>query len=64
MGLAKDKYGPLWDSGHPNLESVRKYKTHTMFVKAVEKLSLKMNKQRLSSAPSIKDSKKSNTTSS
>ncbi|KAI3790363.1 hypothetical protein L2E82_03347 [Cichorium intybus] len=58
--LAKDKYDPLWvqGGGHSNLESFPEYIKHMRkFVHAMEKLSLKQNKQRLSSVPSIKEVK-------
>ncbi|KAF5776490.1 putative serine aminopeptidase, S33, alpha/Beta hydrolase [Helianthus annuus] len=58
--LAKEKYDPLWvqGGGHSNLESFPEYIRHLRkFVKAMEKLSAKMNKQRLSSVPSIKEVK-------
>ncbi|KAF5788185.1 putative serine aminopeptidase, S33, alpha/Beta hydrolase [Helianthus annuus] len=58
--LAKDKYDPLWveGGGHSNLESFPEYIKHLCkFIKAMEKLSSKMNKQRLSSVPSIEEVK-------
>ncbi|KAJ0745177.1 putative serine aminopeptidase, S33, alpha/Beta hydrolase [Helianthus annuus] len=58
--LAKDKYDPLWveGGGHSNLESFPEYIKHLCkFIKAMEKLSSKMNKQRLSSGPSIEEVK-------
>ncbi|KAI7728541.1 hypothetical protein M8C21_001059 [Ambrosia artemisiifolia] len=58
--LAKDKYDPLWvqGGGHSNLESFPEYIRHLCkFIKAMEKLSSKMNKQRLSSVPSIEEVK-------
>ncbi|MFS7991347.1 putative acylglycerol lipase [Helianthus anomalus] len=58
--LAKEKYDPLWvqGGGHLNLESFPEYIRHLRkFVKAMEKLSAKMNRQRLSSVPSIKEVK-------
>ncbi|KAI3775377.1 hypothetical protein L1987_49950 [Smallanthus sonchifolius] len=58
--LAKDKYDPLWvqGGGHSNLESFPEYIRHlSKFIKAMEKLSSKMNKQRLSSVPSIDEVK-------
>nr|GEV87135.1 protein ABHD17C-like [Tanacetum cinerariifolium] len=56
--LAKDKYDPLWvqGGGHSNLESFPEYIRHLRkFIKAMEKLSLKQNKQRLSSVPRYRD---------
>ncbi|MFS7981893.1 putative serine aminopeptidase, S33, alpha/Beta hydrolase [Helianthus anomalus] len=58
--LAKDKYDPLWveGGGHSNLESFPEYIKHLCkFIKAMEKLSSKMNKERLSSVPSIEEVK-------
>ncbi|PWA99212.1 alpha/beta-Hydrolases superfamily protein [Artemisia annua] len=58
--LAKDKYDPLWvqGGGHSNLESFPEYIRHLRkFIKAMEKLSSKQNKQRLTSVPSIKEAK-------
>nr|XP_043625347.1 alpha/beta hydrolase domain-containing protein 17B-like [Erigeron canadensis] len=58
--LAKDKYDPLWvqGGGHSNLESYPEYIRHLRkFIKAMEKLASRQNKQRLSSVPSIKEAK-------
>ncbi|XP_071717616.1 uncharacterized protein [Rutidosis leptorrhynchoides] len=61
--LAKDKYDPLWvqGGGHSNLESFPEYIKHLRkFIKAMEKLSSKQNKQRISSVPNINEEAKHN----